>query len=269
MINRKLIVSLVCAVALLITVSPALADGPWTVITSGTGSGSPLGDVSGVEREVAQTFKAPGTGPVSAFKIQLGANTGSPTGNITWKICADYLGTCGFVLGTGSFTATASALNTVTITDGPVLTANGNYWLVFLAADQASNNSWTFVISTASTYADGSFWISADREATWSVQAGDMNLWLTIAAVSATNTPQAPTATPTPANTATPTITPSPTPNYLIEVTATSGAPMALERTATYGDLANFGGLLIVAGVLFFIFVYTYWRDRARAGIDS
>lgn len=261
MYRRKLVVGVLVLLALLIPVV-ALADGPWTIITLGTGSGSPLGDVSGVEREVAQTFKAPGSGAVSAFKIQLGANTGSPSGSITWKICADYLGTCGFTMATGTFTGTASAFNTITITDGPVLTANANYWLVFLAADQSTNNSWTFVISTASTYADGAFYISVDREATWSVQAGDMNVFLTIAAVSATNTPTTVPDTATPAATATPTITPSPTPNYLIEVTSTAGAPMALERTATVGDVTVFIGELILAGLIFMAFAFNFWRRK-------
>lgn len=266
MIRRTLAVSLILA---LLIPSVAFADGPWTIATAASGSSSILGDTGGVERELGQTFRAPGTGVVSAFKVTFGANAGSPSGVVTWKIAADYLGLPGFVLASGTFTPTASADNTITLASGPTLTINGTYWIYFSAADQSTNVNWTMVTATTSTYADGTRYISADREVTWTVQASDQQLWLTINGVSATSTPTTPADTATPADTSTPTTTPSPTPNYLIEVTSTAGAPMALERTATYGDLSTFGGLLIVAGVLFFIFVYTYWRDRARASLDS
>jgi len=74
-------------------------------------------------------------------------------------------------------------------------------------------------------------------------------------------------ATPTPSNTptitATPTNTATPTPNYSIEVTTTLGAPIKLERSATYGDVAGFGVML--AGLIFGAIAFTVWFWTRRA----
>ncbi len=74
--------------------------------------------------------------------------------------------------------------------------------------------------------------------------------------------------TPTPTLTLTPSVTPSLTPNYAIEITATSGAPIKLERSATYGDLTVFAGLLALAVLTFIMFAYNYWRERINADTD-
>lgn len=267
---RKVLLQVVTAIVLVVSLAlapvlPALAEGPWTVATAATGSTSPLGDVSNAERELAQTFRAPGTGIVNAFKVTFGANNGSPSGVVTWKLCADYLGMPGFVLATDTFTPTASADNTITLTNGPTLTINGTYWLVFLAADQSTNVSWTMVVSTTSTYADGIRYISADREVSWTAQAGDQQLWLTINGVSATSTPS---ATPTPANTATPTATYTPTatntPDAFIVATFAllPGYPIAVKPTATMGSVANSGLLAVLIGAV--VIFYVSWILRRR-----
>lgn len=70
-----------------------------------------------------------------------------------------------------------------------------------------------------------------------------------------TNTPT-PTLTPVPSN------TPTPTNDYYIVVTSTQGAPMALERTATFGDLAVFAVGTAIFVILFITFAYQYWSKR-------
>lgn len=267
MINKKLTVGLLLASVFLALPAPVFATGcPVTISITDTVSSRAIGDTANVEQRLAQTFTAPCTGSFSSFQVRFGASNGSPAGDITWELRGESLGAPGALIQTGTFAPTASTVMTVTPAAGITLSEGAQYWLILFAPNQATDARYTWSGSSASTYAGGSAYFSTNAGSTWTLLSADSYFVITVGPITATNTPA---STSTPSDTATPTITPSPTPNYLIEVTATSGAPMALERTATYGDLATFGGLLIVAGVLFFIFVYTYWRDRARAGIDS
>lgn len=269
MMSRNVLVISLLILLLIPSVAMA-ADCPCTIDTLGTGSSRSLGDSGGSEIGRAQTFIAPGNGQVSGFKVQFGFSVNSPTGDITWVIAGDYLGQPGATVISGTFTPVANSTVTVTVGSGVNLNSGGQYWLTLRAPNQTTDSRYVITAATAaSSYSGGIAWSSTNNAAWVSDASADLFLIMTLGQVVATSTPTATAATATPADTLTPTITPSPTPNYLIQVTSTAGAPMALERTATYGDLTTFGGLLIVAGVLFFIFVYTYWRDRARASVDS
>lgn len=65
-------------------------------------------------------------------------------------------------------------------------------------------------------------------------------------------------ATPTSA----PTNTPIATPDYFVEVTSTQGAPMRLERSGDFGQLAIFGMLAFIAVVIVLLAMLIYWRGR-------
>lgn len=266
-----LLLVLIGVIALFVPFAPAPVHAtgcPQSISATSTTSTRELGETGGVQVRLAQSFTVPCGGTLSAVRVRFNANTGSPTAPVTWNIKADEYTLPGVVITTGTFTPTASAVNTITLGSAVSLNEGGVYWFELVSPTQSAGNRWNVNSSANSTsvYAGGTLLFSTNAGVAWTDTAADMYIQMTFGLVTATSTPA---STSTPADTATPTITPSPTPNYLIEVTSTAGAPMALERTATYGDLTTFGGLLIVAGVLFFIFVYTYWRDRARAGIDS
>jgi hypothetical protein len=71
-----------------------------------------------------------------------------------------------------------------------------------------------------------------------------------------------PTATLTPSITPTPSNTPTQTPNFYVVVTSTQGAAMAVQRTATFGEILVFSGLMAVFGILTITFAYNFWTKR-------
>jgi len=267
MMSRNVpVLLLVILLAALLSPTPALAADSCTLQVNASGSVTRIGDNSNVEQRRAQDFIVNASGVLTELRFQQGANSGSPTGNIGWEVRGTLTGT---ILASGSVVSSPSSEVVISVSGGPVLSAGNTYYFILFADAQATNTGFNAQASTSSSYADGMLWTSSNGGTSWSSTSTiDVQIRVMTAGLCSTPTPTA-FSSATPSDTATPTITPSPTANYGIEITATSGAPMKLERTATYGDLTTFGGLLIVAGVLFFIFVYTYWRDRARASIDS
>ena len=253
--------------ALLVPTMVLAGDCPCTIENAVNTTSVSLGDSTDVEFWQAQTFVAGGDGVFSGFKVRFNASVNSPTGNVGWGVYGDNLGGPGLLIGSGSFAPVVSSENTIAVSNGPLLNGGGLYWLVLSVDPQGTNNRYTIGRSADATnpYTGGSRYQSQNSGVSWTVQTSDLYFVITIGALSATATPTTIPDTPTPADTATPTQTLTPTPNYNIEITATSGAPMKLERSATYGDLASFGASLIVAGVLFFMFVHAYWRDRSNA----
>jgi hypothetical protein len=251
--------------ALFLPGSRALADiCGLSVLTSGTTKA--IGDNSNAEVEEAQSFIAPASGVLQAFDFKQGSNTGSPTGNIHYKIAADNnAGRPGQVLASGDVTSSPNNFDYVNLSNGPSLFAGKTYWMWLYADAQATNVYFNWQCASASTYADGSVWFSTNAGSSWSDRSLDCTFEILISGTCQTATPD---ATSTPSDTPTPTVTPSPTPNYSIEITATSGAPMKLERSATYGDLTVFAGLVAVSVILFLTFAYNYWRERINADIE-
>lgn len=218
-----------------------------------------VGDSGGVEYRQAQSFIAQSTDTLKAFAIKQGANTGSPAGNLHYELRTSQSSLPGALLLSGDITPSAPNITYVTVANGPVLYTGITYWFVLYADAQASNVRFSWNISSSSNYADGSCWESADAGANWTDNSADC--WLQVVSASACVT-ATPGATLTPSATPTPTTTPSPTPNYGIEITSTAGAPMKLERTATYGDMITFGGELVLAAMGFIAFAYWYWKRK-------
>jgi hypothetical protein len=255
----------------LLLAMPALAtDCPCTIDNAVNTASRSLGDVTNVETWQGQTFIAPGNGAISGFKFRFNANVGSPTGNVTWSVYGDNLSQPGLLIGSGSFTPTISAENTVTVTNGPVLNSGALYWITLSVGAQGTNNRYTVGSSAdaTSTYAGGVRWQSTDSGATWTSQTSDLYFIVTVGALVATSTPvntSAPTDTPTPVNTSTPTITPSPTPDLRVVVTASSGNALMLERSTTFGDVTLFAGECVLGVLLVIIFAFLFFKDRIRA----
>lgn len=156
------------------------AGGTTTITASGTFAF--IGDSSGTEYWSGQTFQV-AAGKLTQFTYTLGANSGTPTGTLTWEICADGGTAPGTVLKTGTHTPTASAVNTVTVTDGPRLAASTTYWLVLKpTTDQSSGNRWNWTYSASSTYANGVLYFSTNAGSSWTT-GGDATCSITTAAV--------------------------------------------------------------------------------------
>jgi hypothetical protein len=83
---------------------------------------------------------------------------------------------------------------------------------------------------------------------------------LEMMALLATSTPVPGTATPTPTITNTPTATLTPTTDYYLYATTTQGAPIRLERSATFGDIGTFAGQLIMIVILLTGFAILIWQ---------
>jgi hypothetical protein len=167
---------------------PNGAGGTTTVDTAGT-TDTVLGNSGGTIYSQAQSFTVT-TGRLSSIDIRHGANTGSPTGGCAWYICRDNgsgapdYNTAGILDG-GTYAVTASAVNTITVTNGYRLAAGVTYWLVVVkATQQAAGNYYTWKTNTANPYANGNR--SQFDSSTWSAQAGDdMRCAITTAAETA------------------------------------------------------------------------------------
>lgn len=158
--------------------------------------------------------------------------------------------------------------------------AGTNLWLTSVLV-QASSNGYEWITAAtvsltqdtnAHSYAHSSigtyrYWrLLADSETNtasnrWALDEVEMmeDCWAPTNTPGPTNTPS---NTLTPTVTLTPTSTYTPTPNHTIEITSTAGAPMAFERTATAGDLTLFIGELILAGLIFMMFAFNFWRRK-------
>jgi hypothetical protein len=76
----------------------------------------------------------------------------------------------------------------------------------------------------------------------------------------ATSTPLPGTATLTPTVTLTPSVTPTPTTDFNLYATTTQGAPIRLERSATFGDIGNFGINLVEIVIALTAFALWFWK---------
>jgi hypothetical protein len=158
------------------------AGGVTTVDTAGA-TLADIGDNANTDQRIAQSFQVT-AGQLSQFTVSFGANNGSPTGTVTWSICADNSGIPGTVLQSGTFTPTASSNNTVNIADGVFLDASTTYWLMLQATTlQGTNNRWQANYSGANPYANGL--LKADSGVgsypnTWAILGGSRDLRCTI-----------------------------------------------------------------------------------------
>lgn len=159
-----------------------------SIDTNGTGSTAPLGDSGGTETWQAQSF-IPTEGLLGLITIAFGANTGSPSGDMTWKIVNDNAGQpTGTVLSTGTHTITPSADNNISVpssNDGIYVNGSSTYWLRLEVPAQATNARWNVVCSTSSAYANGQRSSSTNGGSSWSgVSTSDMDVTITNSAIS-------------------------------------------------------------------------------------
>ena len=115
-------------------------------VANATGGASMvLGESGGANYEAAVTIAVTG-GLLSQFTITLDANTGTPSGTLTWYIFENgvdvipYDKTKAYM--TGTFTPTASAVNTVTVSGGKYL-ASG-VLLITPTTPQTAGNAWNW-----------------------------------------------------------------------------------------------------------------------------
>jgi hypothetical protein len=164
------------------------AGGTSTVDVVGT-TVAGLGNIAGSTYRRAQSFQVT-AGILSQFTVNFAANTGTPTGTVTWEIQTDNAGNpSGTVLQTGTFTPTASTNNTVTVTSGIYMSASTTYWLVLSSTSaQSSNNYWGLNSNASGTYALGVFKADINNANTWTGGGGgtnDLRCTITTAASSA------------------------------------------------------------------------------------
>ena len=140
-----------------------------TITTSGALSAT-IGDDSGTEYRESQTFTTVNGGTLTEISFTLGANVGSPTGDITWAIYATSGDDpTGAALTSGTHTPTPSAENIVTLSGGEQisLSATTKYALVLSCGAQATNSRYTWAAQTTSTYAGGEMRFSDDGGSSW------------------------------------------------------------------------------------------------------
>lgn len=156
--------------------------------TGGGASATGIGDYSGQEQIVAQSFLTTNGGQLTQFVLEFDSNIGSPTGDITWFTVADNSGDpdYGNAIDTGTFTPTPSATNTISGINGANYDAATTYWLVLEAPAQGTNNRYRVVADNgSSSYANGLFKYSRNGGSSWTAQGNgeDIDLVVTLSAV--------------------------------------------------------------------------------------
>lgn len=131
--------------------------GGTTDITAANDGDAEIKDESGATTWRAQSFQIT-NGVLDQIQVRHGANGGSPSGTITWEICSDNSGAPDRtdILDSGTYTPTASTINTITVSGGVCLLGSATYWLVLRpTSTQSAGNYWTARRSTSSIYASG------------------------------------------------------------------------------------------------------------------
>lgn len=135
---------------------------------SGTSAG--IGDAGGTEYWLAQSFTVTG-GRLSQITFTLGANTGTPAGDLVWGIYDNVSGHPGTALKSGTIpnaSVVPSAQNTVNIDNGPLLVGATTYWLVLHSSiNESTNNRWNWTSKNPGTYANGALAASTNGGSTW------------------------------------------------------------------------------------------------------
>jgi hypothetical protein len=159
-----------------------------------TGSFSAIGDSGGSEFRSAQSFQLANGGRLSQFKFTLVASGGSPVGDMGWQIRTDSGGSGPTNAGTSvlasgtipNASVVPSAVNTVNVTNGPVLSPSTTYWIVLIAnSAQSSNVAWRWDADTTPTYADGQGAFSSNAGTSWTQDGRDHTFEVTVAAITA------------------------------------------------------------------------------------
>jgi hypothetical protein len=118
-----------------------------------------LGDVSGAEWRIAQTFTLTETMLITGVSFSFGANNGAPAGNVTARIetldgSGDPSGSLADANLTKAISPTPSDWNDFTFTTPAVLAA-GSYAIKLNCDNQTTDNYWTINRVTPSAYSGG------------------------------------------------------------------------------------------------------------------
>ena len=157
-----------------------------TTDVNATGDFVAIGNPAGTSTWQAQSFQIT-AGIFSQFKITHSSNGGTPSGTMTWQLCADSAGDPGSVLDTGTYTPVASTENTINVSDGPFLSSSTTYWMLLKpTTPQSSGNAWRWVMSsTGSVYANGTLKSSTNGGSSWTDQSTDAACEFTTSAITA------------------------------------------------------------------------------------
>lgn len=152
-------------------------------INTAPGRPAQVGSSNGNQIRTAQQFTPGGTGQLTQFKFTLDVSIGTPTGGISWEFREDASDVPGSLLITGGPVAvTASAENTVNVTDGPILDGSTKYWLVLYTQSQAPESHYTWASNTLDTYANHLRGISFNNGASWITVVNDTSFEVTTSA---------------------------------------------------------------------------------------
>ena len=159
-----------------------MSAGGSTVIDTVGSNGAGIGDVSGNDRWIAQSFVPASEGYLSQLKITLSTNSGSPTGNIVWELRSNSGSSpSATILDSGVFTPTPNTQNIVNVVDGLFLNTSTTYWLVFRCQTvQSSSRLFVFKSNNSNPYASGQKKNSDNGGSSWSGGANTEDLTLTI-----------------------------------------------------------------------------------------
>ena len=142
-----------------------------------------VGDNSGTDYELAQSFTLDAEYDISAISMYLRNIVGTPSGTIKVQIQNDDGGGSGTSLPNGTnaninlsstFTYTPSNIGTWEKLSFPTqgTLAAGKYWIVLTAQTiQANDNSWSFALDTSPTYTGGHRAYSTNAGASWTAAA--------------------------------------------------------------------------------------------------
>lgn len=154
--------------------------------SSGSQTGTPtyIGNYSGTDYWEAQSFQCT-AGRLSQITVTLDANSGSPTGDITWEIQGNSGGLPdNSVLQSGTFTPVPSSQNTITVTNGIFLAASTTYWLVLHAPAQATGVAYKWQAASSGTYANGQRAYAPSPGTSWTANSYDQMFTVTTSPVS-------------------------------------------------------------------------------------
>lgn len=151
-----------------------------------SGGSSPIGDISGTEYGQAQSYLSVNGGVLTQFTFDLDVFVGGVSGNIDWSIHLDDTGSpASSPITSGSHAPTASATNTVNLTDSEqvVIPASTTFWVVYQTSAQPTNGRYVIKRQASSSYAGGEQKQTTNGGASWSSTGGDLLGTVTLSAI--------------------------------------------------------------------------------------
>ena len=131
-----------------------------------------VGNVGGNQTALAQSFTLGALTSITAVRVNFGANSGAPAGNLTLRIETDNAGAPSGILANANLTIAlipaASAWNTFTFAVPATLAAATVFWVVLSSGAQGNNIYWQPLSVTPSAYAGG--FLSFSTAGVWAAQ---------------------------------------------------------------------------------------------------